>query len=103
MLTLWDAVSFLENDVRNFLDASEFQGRTWIGQNCPATDVAGGSGLGDPGWSSVLSQLTSYDWAKSGDDAIANRSYHAISSLLDDMQAAAPKTGPLAKLLNQGP
>ena len=103
MLTLWDAVSFLENDVRNFLDASEFQGRTWIGQNCPATDVAGGSGLGDPGWSSVLSQVASYDWAKSGDGTIANRSYHAISILLGDMQAAAPKTGPLAKLLNQGP
>jgi len=51
----------------------------------------------------VLSQVASYDWAKSGDDAIANRSYHAISALLGDMKAAAPKTGPLAKLLNQGP
>ena len=51
----------------------------------------------------MLSQVASYDWAKSGDDVIANRSYRAISSLLGDMQAAAPKTGPLAKLLNQGP
>lgn len=102
LLALFDATAFLENDVRNFLDAVFLLHRPQIGINCPNTVVAGGGGIGDPAWSSVLAQLTFYDYQKSGDKSIIERAHNGTVAYLRALQATRIAAGPLKGLVAAG-